>query len=44
MGASATPLNVRLCLTALTQALMAEGFEVSLKDVLSAVEARLADG
>lgn len=43
MGASATPLHVRLCLTALAQALMAEGFDLSLRDVLAAVEARLAD-
>ena len=43
MGASATPLSVRTCLTALSQALAAEGFDLSLKDVLAAVEARLAD-
>ena len=42
MGASATPWHVRICLTALVQALAAEGFSVSLKDVLAAVEARLA--
>jgi hypothetical protein len=30
-------------MTALSQALAAEGFDLSLKDVLAAVEARLAD-
>jgi alanine-glyoxylate transaminase/serine-glyoxylate transaminase/serine-pyruvate transaminase len=42
MGASATPWHVRIGLTALVQALAAEGFSVSLKDVLAAVDARLA--
>jgi len=42
MGASATPWHVRLCLTALCDALGAQGFAVDGKAALAAAEARLA--
>ena len=41
MGASATPWHVRLCLTALADALAAQGRSVDLDAALSAAEARL---
>jgi alanine-glyoxylate transaminase/serine-glyoxylate transaminase/serine-pyruvate transaminase len=41
MGASATPEHVRLCLTALGDALSADGFHTSIRDALDAAEARL---
>jgi alanine-glyoxylate transaminase/serine-glyoxylate transaminase/serine-pyruvate transaminase len=41
MGASATPWHVRLCLTALADALAAQGRPVDLDAALSAAEARL---
>ncbi|MFN3512128.1 MAG: pyridoxal-phosphate-dependent aminotransferase family protein [Phenylobacterium sp.] len=41
MGASATPWHVRLCLTALGQALNAQGFAADAKAALAAAEARL---
>jgi len=42
MGASATPWHVRLCLTALCQALAAQGHAADAKAALAAAEARLA--
>lgn len=42
MGASATPRHVRLCLTALCDALAAEGRPVDRDAVLAAAEAKLA--
>ncbi len=42
MGASATPWHVRLCLTALCEALAAQGREVDATAVLAAADARLA--
>lgn len=42
MGASASPRSVRLCLTALAEALNAQGRSVSSADALAAAEARLA--
>lgn len=44
MGASATPWHVRLCLTALCDALVAQGRKVDSATVLAAAEARLAAG
>lgn len=41
MGASATPWHVRLCLTALCEALVAQGFAVDSAKALSAADARL---
>jgi alanine-glyoxylate transaminase/serine-glyoxylate transaminase/serine-pyruvate transaminase len=41
MGASATPWHVRLCLTALTDALADQGFNAGA-DALRAAEAKLA--
>jgi len=41
MGASATPWHVRLCLTALADALAAQGRSVDLAAALAAAEARL---
>ena len=41
MGASASPLHVRMCLTALADALAAQGQKVSASDALTAAEARL---
>jgi alanine-glyoxylate transaminase/serine-glyoxylate transaminase/serine-pyruvate transaminase len=42
MGASATPRHVRLCLTALTEALAAQGFRGGSDAALTAAEAKLA--
>lgn len=42
MGASASPRHVRLCLTALAEALGAQGMKVSAIDALAAADARLA--
>jgi alanine-glyoxylate transaminase / serine-glyoxylate transaminase / serine-pyruvate transaminase len=42
MGASATPWHVRLCLTALCEALNAQGFGADGKAALAAAEARLS--
>ncbi|WP_374469115.1 alanine--glyoxylate aminotransferase family protein [Phenylobacterium sp.] len=42
MGASATPWHVRLCLTALCEALAAQGRPVDATAVLAAADARLA--
>lgn len=42
MGASATPWHVRLCLTAMCDALAAQGRKVDSRAVLAAAEARLA--
>ncbi len=42
MGASATPWHVRLCLSALCEALEAQGFKTDTKAVLAAVDAKLA--
>jgi alanine-glyoxylate transaminase/serine-glyoxylate transaminase/serine-pyruvate transaminase len=42
MGASATPWHVRLCLSALCEALEAQGFKTDAKAVLAAADARLA--
>ncbi|MFC3078734.1 pyridoxal-phosphate-dependent aminotransferase family protein [Phenylobacterium terrae] len=42
MGASATPWHVRLCLTALCEALAAQGFKVNGAEVLKAADAKLA--
>jgi alanine-glyoxylate transaminase / serine-glyoxylate transaminase / serine-pyruvate transaminase len=42
MGASATPWHVRLCLTALAEALNAQGFGADGKAALAAAEARLS--
>jgi alanine-glyoxylate transaminase/serine-glyoxylate transaminase/serine-pyruvate transaminase len=41
MGASASPWHVRLCLTALVDALAAQGRSVDLDAALAAAEARL---
>lgn len=41
MGASATPWHVRLCLTALCEALAAQGLELDREKVLAAANARL---
>ena len=41
MGASCTPRHVRLCLTALADALAAQGQAVSAIDALKAADARL---
>lgn len=41
MGASATPWHVRLCLTALCEALSAQGFVLDRDKVLAAADARL---
>ena len=43
MGASATPWHVRLCLTALCDALSAQGYAADAKAALAAAEPRLAD-
>ena len=43
MGASATPWHVRLCLTALCDALAAQGVPADAKAALAAAEPRLAD-
>lgn len=42
MGASATPWHVRLCLTALCEALAAQGFKADSAAVLAAADARLS--
>ena len=42
MGASATPWHVRLCLTALCEALVAQGVKTDVAAALAAVDARLA--
>ncbi|HEY9218239.1 MAG TPA: alanine--glyoxylate aminotransferase family protein [Phenylobacterium sp.] len=42
MGASATPWHVRLCLTALCEALAEQGHAVDAKAVLAAADAKLA--
>ncbi len=42
MGASATPWHVRLCLTALCEALEAQGFKADTKAALAAADAKLA--
>jgi alanine-glyoxylate transaminase/serine-glyoxylate transaminase/serine-pyruvate transaminase len=42
MGASATPWHVRLCLTALCEALAAQGFEADGKAALAAADGKLA--
>ena len=42
MGASATPWHVRLCLTALCEALAAQGLKVDTAAVLAAADAKLA--
>ena len=42
MGASATPWHVRLCLTALCEALVAQGFGANAKAALAAADAKLA--
>ncbi|WP_207801795.1 pyridoxal-phosphate-dependent aminotransferase family protein [Phenylobacterium hankyongense] len=42
MGASATPWHVRLCLTALCEALAAQGFDADAKAALAAADRRLA--
>ena len=42
MGASATPWHVRLCLTALCEALNAQGFAADSKAALKAADAKLA--
>ena len=42
MGSSATPWHVRLCLTALCEALAAQGFQADPTAALAAVDARLA--
>ncbi|HEX2561536.1 alanine--glyoxylate aminotransferase family protein [Phenylobacterium sp.] len=42
MGASATPWHVRLCLTALCEALAAQGYKVNATEVLAAADAKLA--
>ena len=41
MGASATPWHVRLCLTALCEALAAQGVTVDAKAVIAAADAKL---
>jgi len=41
MGASATPWHVRLCLTALTEALAAQGVKVDAAAVIAAADAKL---
>lgn len=43
MGASATPWHVRLCLTALCEALNAQGFKADVAAALTAADRRLAD-
>jgi alanine-glyoxylate transaminase/serine-glyoxylate transaminase/serine-pyruvate transaminase len=42
MGASATPWHVRLCLTALCEALAAQGREADVRAALAAADAKLA--
>ena len=42
MGASATAWHVRLCLTALCEALNAQGFAADAKAALAAVDRKLA--
>lgn len=42
MGASATPWHVRLCLTALCEALAAQGYKVDSAAVLAAADGRLS--
>ena len=42
MGASATPWHVRLCLTALTEALAAQNYPDASRAALAAAEAKLA--
>jgi alanine-glyoxylate transaminase/serine-glyoxylate transaminase/serine-pyruvate transaminase len=42
MGSSATAWHVRLCLTALCEALVAQGFDADAKAALAAADARLA--
>ncbi len=42
MGASATPWHVRLCLTALCEALESQGFKADAKAALAAADAKLA--
>ncbi len=42
MGASATPWHVRLCLTALCEALAAQGFKADVQAALAAADAKLA--
>ncbi|MBS0362065.1 MAG: alanine--glyoxylate aminotransferase family protein, partial [Proteobacteria bacterium] len=41
MGASATPWHVRLCLTALCEALAAQGMTLDAKAALAAADAKL---
>ena len=43
MGASATPWHVRLCLTALTDALAAQNYPDAARAALAAAEAKLAE-
>ena len=43
MGASASPWHVRLCLTALCEALNAQGFRADAATAIAAAERRLAD-
>jgi alanine-glyoxylate transaminase/serine-glyoxylate transaminase/serine-pyruvate transaminase len=42
MGASATPWHVRLCLTALCEALAAQGMVVDAKAALAAADRKLS--
>jgi alanine-glyoxylate transaminase/serine-glyoxylate transaminase/serine-pyruvate transaminase len=42
MGASATPWHVRLCLTALCEALAAQGVEADIQAALAASDKRLS--
>ena len=42
MGASATPWHIRLCLTALCEALAAQGMTVDRAAVMAAIDASLA--
>src|SRR5436190_9964198 len=42
MGASATPWHVRLCLTALCEALNAQGFQADARAALAAADAKLS--
>jgi len=43
MGASATPWHVRLCLTALCEALAAQGFKADAKAALAAADGKLGE-
>ncbi len=42
MGASATPWHVRLCLTALCEALAAQGFAANVTAALAAADSKLS--